>query len=158
EDNRTIYENFAGPGEGSEGLDDALNAFTKGTLHVLLAALWDCVYEDQVTIEEWFWSGKHWQVFIGDFLVRGFNSEQTDYPANLFEVVEGLIKSTELNDELHWLRTFYCNIGNGNTQTEALLNNETWKAAESVISGADWQASQQFYSVRNYLMLTPKAT
>ena len=39
-DRREVVENFAGLGEGQDGLHDALSSFAQGDLHAMLGAVW----------------------------------------------------------------------------------------------------------------------
>ncbi len=158
DDKRIIDETFAGPGrDGGERMKKALHTFASGTLHVLLAALWGSGDNHHVTTEKWSWSGKSWTVYLGDLLVGTSTSETVDHPPDLMDIIERQLKGLDLSSELHWLRVFYGNIGNGTTQTEALLDNETWPAAETAIAAANWQTSPQFYSTRHFLILKPEA-
>ena len=157
EDKRVIYETFAGTGDSSDGLDHALDAFSKGSFHVLLAALWGHVFEDHVSIEEWSASGEMWSAYIGDLLFRDSPAQQID-PPNMFAIIESQVAQLKLSREVHWLRTFYGNIGNGATQAEALLDNEVWESAEAAIQAANWPASPAYYSARNFLILKPRET
>ncbi len=157
EDKRIVDECFAGPGEPGEGLKYALQGFQTGTLHVLLAALWDSVYEDHVNIEEWSWSGKNWRVYAGDFVVRFEETEPLEHPVNLFDLIEQTLKGIELSDDIHWLRIYYGSGAGTGAIAEALLDNEPWEELKTAISGAEWPSSDHYYSVRNFLVLKPVA-
>ena len=158
DDKRIIDETFAGQGaDVSEGLKDAMHKFSTGTLHVLLAALWGCGDIYPVTTEKWSWSGKHWIVYLGDLLQGTSTSQTVNHPPGLMDIIESQLKGLDLSSEFHWLRVFYGNIGNGSTQIEVLLDNETWPAAEVAIAAANWQTSRQYYSARHFLILKPEA-
>jgi len=46
----------------------------------------------------------------------------------------------------------------GNQRTvEALFDNQPWEAGMQNLAALDWQDSQGYYSVRNFLMLKPLA-
>ncbi|WP_240441018.1 DUF6348 family protein, partial [Pseudomonas aeruginosa] len=40
---------------------------------------------------------------------------------------------------------------------EALFDNQPWEAGMQNLAALDWQDSQGYYSVRNFLMLKPLA-
>ncbi|MEQ8824151.1 MAG: DUF6348 family protein [Filomicrobium sp.] len=155
-DKRIVDERFAGIGASDEGLKYALESFQQGSLHVFLAALWDSVYENQVEIEDWSWSGKNWKVFIGNYLTRHFEGEDLELPDNLFERVENTIKGLDLTDEIHWVRIYCGNSGTGADLTvEALLDNEPWDDLRTTIANAGWPESNHYYSLRLFMMLKP---
>ncbi len=149
-----IVESFAGIGTSrQEAVKNALENFCRNSYHVFLAACWDQVDEDQVSVEHWDIEGTHWEVFVGNYGVRSFGGPRVDIPEDAFTTVEALLRKLPLEDSLYWLRIFYSNVGNGNVITEVLLNNEVWEEAQTVVSALDWPKRDGFYSVRNFLMM-----
>ncbi|WP_193369063.1 DUF6348 family protein [Pelagibius marinus] len=153
QDGRVIEECFAGVGEGSEGLHDALRNFSMSSLHVLLAVLWDRLDGEQVDVEEWQSGSATWKAYIGAFVHRVSSDPDVEYPNNAFEVVQHAAEKEALAPGLHWIRTFFCDVGNGETVIEALLDNDTWAAGAEAYARLEWQKGKGFYSLRNFLML-----
>jgi hypothetical protein len=154
ESEMTIHESFAGIGETrEEAVNNALENFCDNSLHVLLAALWGVVDKDQVTIEKWEINGSRWVATIGGYGVRGSNVEGLELPETLFPTIETRIKELPLSKPVHWVRTFYCNLNDTERVAEVLLDNEPWNSGRGAIENLNWAASNEFYSVRNFLML-----
>ncbi|KEA39244.1 hypothetical protein CR64_34155, partial [Pseudomonas aeruginosa] len=76
--------------------------------------------------------------------------------AGLFPSIERAIRAEPLDARLHWFRHFFCAFGNQRT-VEALFDNQPWEAGMQNLAALDWQDSQGYYSVRNFLMLKPLA-
>lgn len=148
----TIEECFAGIGEGTVGLHDALTNFTVNTFHVLLAALWNQKDETQVTTEDWSIGGRQYTAFIGNFGTRGSEGVIADVPTDLFAQVESVIKLNSLMGDLHWFRFFFCNVA-GQRTFEALKDNETWDLGTRCLKGVQWVDTTGYYSVRLFVVL-----
>ena len=151
-DGRTIEECFAGIGAEPEGSRDALKHFMISSLHVLLAALWKRDSDHTVTVETWTNGTATWKVFIGDF-VRRFSHQDVEHPSNAFDVVQHAARSEPLSPGLHWIRTYFCDPGDGKWVIEALLDNDTWAAGIEAYSGLPWPSDKGFYSVRNFMII-----
>ncbi len=149
-----IVESFAGIGlSRPEAIQNAFENFCRNSYHVFLAACWGQVAEDQVSVEHWDIEGTHWEVFVGNYGIRNFGEQKVDIPEDAFPTVENLLRALPLEASLYWLRVFYSDVGNGDTVTEVLLNNEVWEEAQAAISALDWPKLDGFYSVRNFLMM-----
>ncbi|HCL2773334.1 TPA: hypothetical protein N1913_001525 [Pseudomonas aeruginosa 449A] len=158
EDERQLQEAFAGIGIGSgeDGLQDALRNFASNSFHVLLSALWGQAEEDQVMVETWEIGERCFEVHIGNLGLRGAEGKAPPLPAGLFPSIERAIRTEPLDARLHWFRHFFCAFGNQRT-VEALFDNQPWEAGMQNLAALDWQDSQGYYSVRNFLMLKPLA-
>lgn len=156
-DERVIHDRFAGPGDNAEGQRFALETFQHSMLHVLLAALWDCVVEDQVTIETWSWSGRDFTVYSGLFFARFWGMDHFAYPDHLYPRIEAALKERQFSDEIHWLQVFYCNNGKakGQPTVEVLLDDAPWPALAAAIQDANWPASDRYYWLRQFTILKP---
>ena len=148
-----IRESFAGFGDGEDAFLNGLENFTRNSFHVMLAALWNVVEDEQVAVETWSISGRKWSAYVGNFGTRKSGSTDVSVPDTLFPAIECAIASETLQEESHWFRTFFCNIGPSDRTFEALMDNEEWSAGESALRSIDWPVSDSYYSVRNFLML-----
>ncbi|HBO3045649.1 TPA: hypothetical protein L4Q92_004496 [Pseudomonas aeruginosa] len=156
EDERQLQEAFAGIGSGEDGLQEALRNFASNSFHVLLSALWGQAEEDQVMVETWEIGERRFEVHIGNLGLRGAEGKAPPLPAGLFPSIERAIRAEPLDARLHWFRHFFCAFGNQRT-VEALFDNQPWEAGMQNLAALDWQDSQGYYSVRNFLMLKPLA-
>ena len=154
-DNRLINECFAGLGSGEDAVADAINNFVVNSLHVLLAALWDKKEDEQVTVEEWKIGNESYSAFIGGFGTRGSNENEIQIPDNLFEVIEGVVKSERPSEAISWFRFYFGNVS-GEQTFEALNNNEIWDEGLKALESVAWPQSDGFYSVRNFMILKRK--
>ena len=152
EDERIIYECFAGFGAEREGINSAIQNFCVNSLHVLLAAFWELNDSEQVTTEEWEINGKSYIAYIGGFGTRSNRGITPEIPENLFEVIEKTIKNELIDHKISWFRCFFCNLS-GEYTFEALRDNEIWEHGLNALKSLQWKAADGYYSVRNFLVL-----
>jgi len=151
---RLLIESFGGSGTDGEGaIRNAFDNFCRSSLHVFLTAFWNRPDDDQVTVESWRTGGGSWRAVVGNFVRRSSGGESIPEPDGAFEAIEGALKSMRLEGDLHWVRTFYCNLGTGEIVIEALLDNETWEEGEAALRTLEWPTSERFYSVRNFFLI-----
>lgn len=151
---QTIIESFAGVGQDEEtAANDAVENFCQSGLHVFLAAFWDHIDQDQVLIESWHINGATWSAYIGNYVCRGVGAEATPVPSEAFPLTEALIKKLPLTGDLHWVRTFYCNLTAQEKVAEALLDNDTWTELQEALLHLKWPPRDNFYTARNFLIL-----
>jgi hypothetical protein len=149
-----IVESFAGMGDSEQAaILDAVENLCHSSLHVFLAALWDQVDDQQVTVERWEIGDARWRVFIGNYVIRTSEGLQVAIPEDAFPTTERLIRGLPLEGDLHWIRTFFSNVTLEDTVIEVLHNNEVWEAAQDAISRLEWPRTDKFYSVRNFLIM-----
>ena len=152
EQNKMIEESFAGIGAGVPGLKDGFQNFAINSLHVLLAAFWDVSDNEQVLTEVWKFGSEEYKAFIGNFGIRGTGGGHLGVPENAFSFIENALKKTALSENVHWVRTFFCNIGKERI-FESLLDNKDWRAGEKALKKVNWPESDGYYSVRNFIVL-----
>lgn len=146
-----IIESFAGIGNNYEqAVHNGFENFLYNTFHVINAAFLD-PNDNQVTKESWKINGFLWEVILGNYSIRA--KETITLPEKLFETIETSLKERELQSNVHWLRVFYGNQGDGNFISEALFDNDPWPNLQQAISKLPWQKSFNYYSVRNFLIL-----
>lgn len=153
ENKNVIGESFTGIGKDElSATQNAFHNFSMNSLPVLLSAFWQIEENEQIGIEEWEINGKLWKAFIGNFGCKGdFN-----IPISLFPTLEEGIKNEELTENLYWFRFYYANLNKKDNMTEALINNEPLKTLEKKIENLDWEKSDKFYSLRNFIILQKK--
>jgi Family of unknown function (DUF6348) len=155
---RMLKESFGGSGtDEDEAIGNAFYNFCQSSLHVFLAGFWGRVDDDQVAVEHWRMGGGSWRAVVGNFVRRSYGGESIPVPDGAFEAIEGTLKGMRLAGDLHWVRTYYCNLGTGEVVIEALLDNETWVEGEEALRILEWPPSENFYSVRNFFLIQREA-
>lgn len=152
-----IEECFAGLGEGDVGKSDALKNFLANSYHVLLAAFWKKNDPRLVTAERWRVGKKTYIAFVGNFGVRGAEGVVPEIPAGLFECIRRAAKSAPLTHDCCWIRSFAGGT-DGDMTFESLLNNEVWEPGLKALRSVTWSKSQDYYSVRNFIVLLSEPT
>jgi len=152
-DGRTLIEHFAGLGEGNNAIMDGFQNFILGSFPVLLASLYGRNDSEQVITDRWCLEGADWIVYAGNFSRRASNGLDIPVPKSAFASIQAAIKSTPLSSDLHWFRTFYCQISSQQI-FEALVDNEPWQQGEAALKSIPWEQQEGYYSVRNFLVLS----
>jgi hypothetical protein len=149
-----VLESFGGAGSTTvEAANNALDNFCQSSLHVVLAAFYGYSDPEQITTEKWAVSGVDYDAVIGNYTVRTFQGDGAPIPEEAFSTLEHLIRNLPGNEDLYWVRLFYCNPGDGTQVTEVLLNNEDWDAAQLAVAALPWERHPWFYSARVFLVL-----
>ena len=148
-----LYEAFSDFGKSErEVINNNLTNFSRGTLHVMLDAFNDTEkYSDK---EIWTIQGQKWNVFIGDYNIKKASTvKSVEIPPNLFELIEEILYEQELTEEYYFIRCFYAHHKESLMASEFMINNKNIEYAEEKIAKLDWMSSENFYSVREFLIL-----
>ena len=156
-DGRTLIEHFAGVGEGNLAIMDGVQNFVLGSFPVLLASLYGKTDPERVVTERWFLGGTDWTVYVGNFARRASNGMDIPVPKPAFASIQSAVESTPLASDLHWFRTFYCQIGSQQI-FEALMDNEPWQQGEAALKSIPWEKCEGYYSARNFLVLSQEVS
>ncbi|MDR2121843.1 MAG: DUF6348 family protein [Flavobacteriaceae bacterium] len=150
---KVIRESFEGIGKDEiSATQNAFQNFAANSLYVLLSAFWQVKNEEQTGVEEWDIQGNLWNVYIGNFGCKGdFN-----IPHDLFKTIEEQIQKEDLKEDIYWLQFYYANINGKEKIIETLKNNENWPELLNKIKNVDWDDSDKFYSLRNFIILKRK--
>lgn len=120
---------------------------------MLLSAFFNVDAADQVEIESWDIAGKTRRVTIGGMYVRTFTNTPFDAPTDWFPIVQRAIEKTDLPSGTHWFRCYYAQFKKRATEVEVLLDNDDWQPIIEIMSGVDWPATEDFYSVRVFAVI-----
>jgi hypothetical protein len=147
---RHIEESFAGTGQGDAGARDALKAFERNALYVLLAACWYVTDDRRIQLQSWDIGVRSWDVFVGPLT---FSREGVDAPEGFLSGLQDALSNELLSGELHWIRLFHRRADDGSVVTEALLDNQPWPAGDRLLGKLTWPSSEQGYSARCFIAL-----
>jgi len=156
DEERTIEESFGGAGSGKAGCRDALDSFARNDFFVMLAACWHRVDRKKLAVHELTAGAHPFTVYIGDFTARGEGDAPTSLSDDGLSALEAAIATAPLTNDVHWIRLFYGNVGDGSAQIEVLLDNEPWAAGYKAIASVDWPKLTTYYSLRNFIALVPR--
>lgn len=151
DEERGIEESFAGRGAGEAACRDALDAFERSTLHVLLAACWYATDDRRLRLETWENGLRSWDAFIGPWHLRGDAPSATLPAAEAVAAVAAALAREPLAPRLHWLRLFCRRGADGAVDVEALLDNQPWPAGDQALAAQPWPAGD--YAARCFVAL-----
>jgi hypothetical protein len=152
---REVVERFAGLGESFEkALVNALDKFSRASLHVLLAAfVKHDLCQDQVQWERWSNGAHAWDVCLGPLLLHSKDIQVPAY-ADLLDQLKELFL-LEATPGAHWIRTFRGAAGSAVFGTEALFDNHDWPTGRRAVDSWQWPVTEQYQTVRHFLVALP---
>lgn len=147
---RHIEESFAGNGRGDAGMRDALKAFERNVLHVLLAACWYVTDDRRIQLQSWELGARSWDIFVGPL---SFSRDDVAAPDGLLPALQSALQNESLSSQLHWIRLFHRRADDGSVVAEARLDNEPWPGGDRLLSQLNWPATDKGYSARCFIAL-----
>jgi hypothetical protein len=153
-----LVESFAGIATkpGTNALHDAFHNFVLNSFHVLLAALWNRVDDQQVLQETWSVGGTNFTAWMGNVGTRSSSDAAVALPKPLMPALEAAVRAEPLSPTLHWFRFYFGQFRNDPT-IEALQDNGQWPAGQQALRSLDWPTTDGFYSARLFVVLKPAA-
>jgi len=154
---QVIVESFVANAPSiEEAIAECFEQFEVNVLHTLIMAFWDKAkrVENGVGTDIWEINGYRWQIVVSNYGYRGAEpmEEIISDIGSIYDEIEKAIKVQPLVRDIYAFRTVYTNTGNGQSVTEALINNEPFIELESAVSNLDWKEKDSFYSVRNFVI------
>jgi Family of unknown function (DUF6348) len=147
---RHIEESFAGNGSGDAGARDALVAFQRNVLYVLLAACWYVTDDRRIQLQNWELGVRSWDVFVGPVAL---SRDDVNAPEGLLPALHDALRNESLSGELHWIRLFHRRADDGSVVAEALLDNQPWPGGDRLLAQLNWPATEKGYSARCFIAL-----
>ncbi len=154
--NQTIIESFVGQATSvEEAMAEALEQFQVNVLHVLIGAFWEDAkkVENGIGFEQWEINGHRWQAVVGNYGYRGTADIDDVVLDEFFDTIKDTIHAMPLEDDIYAIRSVYTNVGDEREVVEALLNNEEFPELEEAILNLPWKKMEEYYSVRNLILL-----
>lgn len=146
-----LIESCAGLGTDKEAeVKDAFFAFMRGSLHVLLEALFTPSHKHggQIRRERWTIGDTPRTVIMSNATFRG---KVPAAPVLWFPEFEAALKASKLSEGTHWARIYYAQHSSKAMTHEALLDNETWPEMQEAMQHFSWPSQPEFYSARVFL-------
>jgi len=155
---QTFVESFVSHAQSEEdAIDQCFEQFEVNVLHTLIMAFWDKAkrVENGIGTDVWEINGHKWQAVISNYGYRGDEplDDVIDDSDSMYDEVEKAIKALPLEKDIYAIRSVYTNVGDGQSVTEALINNEEFPELESSISNLSWKRLDSYYTVRNFVIL-----
>ena len=151
---RAIIESFGDVGDTAEiALANNLQNFARNSLHIIIGALQGVEQDEQFAVEQWQINGNAWKAYIGNYGVKTIGNQPIHIPADLFPQIEHIIQALPLSKEFHWFRFFFSCNNAKISAAEFLYDNNVFGEAIEELINLDWQLTDNFYSVRLFLML-----
>jgi hypothetical protein len=147
---RHIEESFAGNGSGDAGARDALIAFQRNVLYVLLAACWYVTDDRRIQLQSWDMGIRTWDVFVGPLAL---SRDDVAAPEGLLPALHDALRNESLSGELHWIRLFHRRADDGSVVAEALLDNQPWPGGDRLLAQLNWPSTEKGYSARCFIAL-----
>jgi len=156
---QTIIESFGDIGENSENAKNKnVQNFALNSFHVISAFINEVKNDNQITYEEWEADENEWEVFIGNFGIRATTNKPIIIPEELFDLMMTLIKQTvNKENDYYWVRLFVAQFNNEISAIEFLINNHSFEPGKLTLSKLPWDLRDDFYSIRNFMMIKKKA-
>ena len=154
DENRRIEESFAGVGGGDVGCRAALQVFEQSVLPALLAACWYVTDSRKLQIVEWKLGVHVWDVFIGQFALRGVDITDLELLDQVPAALELALRDAVPLPGLHWLRLVHQHVVGGESRTEVSFDNEPWVAGTTALQAAVvWPSTGGDYVARCFMLL-----
>ena len=149
---RRIVESFGVyAGTLAEARFAAMDRFTRGSLHALMATLDDARHGgEQVEWEIW----GEFRVCHGALLRLWSSDTQIDFGPFVDDIKRRLLAAS-LSREVHWYRTFVSVGPNGVDAYDALLDNDEWAPGVEAVTGWPWPRAEQPYALRHFFVMVP---
>lgn len=151
-----VLETFAGMGASyRSAVGDAVRKFERGSVHVLIAGLFDeTMCREQVEWERWSHPSGERRVCLGGQLVLYGPGAPTLGPL-LDRMREALARVPLRADAIHALRIFTARQAERAFGTEVLLDGETWDEGEALCANYEWPHIETLWGTRLFALLLP---
>ncbi len=156
--NNQFVESFVAQATTVEdAIANTFEQFETNALHTFIMAFWEKAkkVENGVGTDVWEINGHRWEAVISNYTYRGQEEFDTVIPDidTMFDGIKESIEAYPLSEDVYAVRTVYTNGSDGKKVIEGLINNEEFPELQQAVSALDWNDFEQFYSVRNLVLL-----
>jgi hypothetical protein len=154
---RSIVETFASNAATEDrALADTFYKFLLGSFHVLIEALTSHQCDEvQAELEHWTNRETTWDAYSGPLLTQSPSASTLApaYPEFMAELTTLFLSQASRGP--HWIRVFLASYHGRVQATEVLLDNEPWEEAHALLASRDWQCTEDYQSLRHFLLVLP---
>ncbi|MDH6307618.1 hypothetical protein M2451_000068 [Dysgonomonas sp. PFB1-18] len=150
---KEIIESCVGLGMDEDAaIKDAWKNFLSNSFHVLLSAFFTREFDDQINRYQWLIGGQRCDVIMSQIGMRG--QAPDPLPLAWLNQFEDMVKKQVLPPGIHWMRLYYAQSQREVISAEILLDNNTWQSVENTVRSFDYPKTNDFLSVRVFLVVT----
>jgi hypothetical protein len=149
---RTFIESYPGVGATKEkAITDAVSEFAHDPFPTLVEVF---LPKNDFGRSRFRWQvgGEEKWVSKGPGSVRCSQIGDVAQSHEWFQLFQEKLKTRKLPKGTHWVRLEYSQSQNQMLTCKVLLDNEPWKEMETEMAAFPWRGSNQFYSVREFLV------
>ena len=155
-DERVYADACGGVGADFENaLQDAWQKFCNGSLHVIIAALGG---KAGPHAETWEIGGRPRRMLVGPVLANADSPMTDEATTNWVDELKEILRTTEFDREMHWLRVYRHADANGEITNEATLNGSAHEELQRRLDEIHWPEPNEWYSLRLFLIVMPEQT
>ena len=149
-----MIESFAGQGESNqERLKHAFSSFIHHDFLVLLEAIWNKNI-DKINSEVWSIGEHKFRAYIGNQGVINYDkTKELTLSKSYSKRLKSIVLNESLTKEFHWFTFFYANLNGLDNYAEVLKDNQKLISSADKFKKLDWQRSNSYYAVRQFLVL-----
>jgi len=138
-------------------VENIFEQFEANVLHTFIMAFWGKAKKvpNGVGTDIWEINGHKWEAIISNYGYRGYDEFDSIIPEidEVYESIKSSIEAYPVEKDIYAIRTVFTNTSTGEPVTEALINNEEFPELREKVASLPWNASEQYYSVRNLVLL-----
>ncbi|MFL9483619.1 DUF6348 family protein [Chitinophagaceae bacterium LWZ2-11] len=151
---KEIIESCTGMGDDLQSaLNDAWINFTINSFHTLLAAFFTPDYDDQIERSDLHITDNRFTMICNPIITRGKQPGNTT--TEWLQQFNTEITKHRLSNETHWIRLYYAGTSENIYGHEVLLDNNNWTELESLLPSFNFPITNEFSSVRLFMILQP---
>jgi len=154
---KTITEWYIGQGKTADiAQREAVRSFAMVSAHVLLNAIWEVPIPGQVETQSWQIGSQRWRAWLGPFQVFAADSTGNIAPRGMIDSMRTTVSQAKLENDVNWFRFIHSSLGppHNRVVTEAAKNNEPWPDGDKMLKSLQWPATDKYWSLREFVILT----
>ena len=149
-----IVESFSGQGDSNEErLKQAFASFVYHDFAIFLEAVWG-KKSNKIESEIWEIGEDKFMVYIGNQGIINYDkTKELTLPNSSANRIKEIVLNEPLNREFNWFTFFYANLNGLDNYAEILKDNQKLITSAKSFKKLNWQRSNHYYAVRQFLLL-----